>query len=177
MYCTSNCSYVSPLKDTQLHTQAEEHRHTCMKTVHAHMIGYYEAQYLYTNAFIMASAAFLQSFHWAASIKCLTAPPQQSNYPADLWAQTLTSPLKCKRDLKSLACPSIAVGGTGWEVGASNICLAFILPYCVAGSSIRPTAGILGATIQGTHTVTGNMAGTSSQSLMVHSRLFARPLV
>ncbi len=30
-------------------------------------------------------------------------------------------------------------------MGASNICLAFIPPYCVAESSIRPAAGILGA--------------------------------
>lgn len=99
-----------------------------------------------TKACGWASAAFLQSYCWAAFIKCLTASPQQSNYPADLWAQTLTSPLKCKRDLKSLACLSIAVGGRkGWVVGASNICLAFIPPYCVVESSIRPTAGILGA--------------------------------
>lgn len=32
-------------------------------------------------------------------------------------------------------------------------------------------------TVQGTRTVTGNMARTSSQSLMVQRRLFARPLV
>ncbi|KAI9519697.1 hypothetical protein NQZ68_025835 [Dissostichus eleginoides] len=34
-----------------------------------------------------------------------------------------------------------------------------------------------GPTVQGTHTMTGNMAGTSSQSLTVHAGLIARSLV
>lgn len=103
-----------------------------------------------------------------------------AEYSADLWAQTLTSSLKCKRDLKKHGL-SINRCGRGWEVGASNICLAFIHYLIVL---LSPLSGLqMGSwertepTVQGTHTVTGNMAGTSSQSSMVYSRLFARPLM
>lgn len=60
--------------------------------------------------------------------------------------------------------------------GPSNICLAFIPPYCAAEPSVRPADGIQRFTepsVQRTNTMTGNMAGGSSQSLMVNVDLYA----
>lgn len=148
-------SYFPPLKDRTAHTSKRTKinmHENCTSTqdwvsgFHFTLQIYNTAKYLYTNAFIGASAAFLQSslssLHKVS--KSITSAEQLSCWPLSP-NPDLAFEMQERSKKKSLACPSIAVRGTGWEVGAGNICLAFIPPYCVAQSSIRPTDGILGA--------------------------------